>query len=42
MDVARAIESALATCADGPGDTRAAVLSADAAAREHVLEMFAC
>ena len=42
MDVARAIESALATCADGPGDTRAAVLGADAAAREHVLEMFAC
>jgi len=42
MDVARAIESALAACADGPGDSRAAVLSADAAARRHVLEMFAC
>jgi 1-deoxy-D-xylulose-5-phosphate reductoisomerase len=42
MDVARAIGSALATCADGLGDSRAAVLSADAAARHHVLEMFAC
>lgn len=42
MDVARAIESALATCEHGPGDSRAAVLSADAAARRHVLEMFAC
>jgi 1-deoxy-D-xylulose-5-phosphate reductoisomerase len=42
MDVARAIESALAHCADGPGDTRAAVLAADGAARQHVLEMFAC
>ncbi|MDQ2768363.1 MAG: 1-deoxy-D-xylulose-5-phosphate reductoisomerase [Gemmatimonadota bacterium] len=42
MDVARAIESALASCADGPSDTRAAVMSADASAREHVLEMFAC
>jgi len=42
MDVARAIGSALATCAHGPGDSRAEVLSADAAARHHVLEMFAC
>jgi 1-deoxy-D-xylulose-5-phosphate reductoisomerase len=42
MDVARAIESALAHCADGPGDSRAAVLAADGAARQHVLEMFAC
>jgi 1-deoxy-D-xylulose-5-phosphate reductoisomerase len=42
MDVARAIESALSSCADGPGDTRAAVIGADAAARQHVLEMFAC
>ena len=42
MEIARAIESALAHCADGPGNTRAAVLAADAAARQHVLEMFAC
>jgi 1-deoxy-D-xylulose-5-phosphate reductoisomerase len=42
IDVARAIESALAHCTDGPGDTRAAVLDADGAARQHVLEMFAC
>ncbi len=42
MDIARAIESALAHCGDGPGDTRAAVLAADGAARQHVLEMFAC
>ena len=42
MDVARAIESALAKCADGPGDSRDAVLGADMAARRHVLEMFAC
>jgi 1-deoxy-D-xylulose-5-phosphate reductoisomerase len=42
MDVARAIESALASCAHGAGDTRAAVLEADAAARQHVLEKFAC
>jgi 1-deoxy-D-xylulose-5-phosphate reductoisomerase len=42
MDIARGIESALAHCADGPGNTRAAVLAADEAARQHVLEMFAC
>jgi 1-deoxy-D-xylulose-5-phosphate reductoisomerase len=42
MDIARAIESALARCADGPGDTRAAVVAADEAARQHVLEKFAC
>jgi 1-deoxy-D-xylulose-5-phosphate reductoisomerase len=42
MDVARAIESALAAHGDGPADTRAAVMHADAAARRHVLEMFAC
>jgi 1-deoxy-D-xylulose-5-phosphate reductoisomerase len=42
MDIAGAIESALAHCANGPGDTRAAVLAADWAARQHVLEMFAC
>ena len=42
MDVARAIESALAHCAEGPGNTRAEVLEADGAARRHVLEMFAC
>ncbi|HSU92183.1 MAG TPA: 1-deoxy-D-xylulose-5-phosphate reductoisomerase [Gemmatimonadaceae bacterium] len=42
MDIARAIESALAHCGDGHGDTRAAVLAADEAARQHVLEMFAC
>ncbi len=41
MDVARAIESALAAHGDGPADTRAAVMHADAAARRHVLEMFA-
>jgi len=41
MDVARAIESSLAHCADGPGDTRAAVLEADRVARLHVVEMFA-
>jgi 1-deoxy-D-xylulose-5-phosphate reductoisomerase len=41
MDVARAIESALSHCADVSGDTRAAVLEADEAARHHVLEMFA-
>jgi 1-deoxy-D-xylulose-5-phosphate reductoisomerase len=42
MDVAHAIESALAAHGDGPADTRAAVMHADAAARRHVLEMFAC
>jgi len=42
MDVARAIDSALASCGDGPANTRAAVMHADAAARRHVLEMFAC
>jgi 1-deoxy-D-xylulose-5-phosphate reductoisomerase len=42
MDIARAIESALAHCASGPGDTREGVLAADGAARQHVLEMFAC
>lgn len=42
MDVARAIASALASCGDGPANTRAAVMHADAAARRHVLEMFAC
>jgi 1-deoxy-D-xylulose-5-phosphate reductoisomerase len=42
MDVARAIESALAAHGDGPADSRAAVMHADAAARRHVLEMFAC
>jgi 1-deoxy-D-xylulose-5-phosphate reductoisomerase len=42
MDIGFAIESALARCADDPGDTRAAVLAADQAARQHVLEMFAC
>jgi 1-deoxy-D-xylulose-5-phosphate reductoisomerase len=42
MDVARAIESALAQCAEGPGDSRDALLAADTAARRHVLEMFAC
>jgi len=42
MDVARAIESALAAHGDGPADTRAAVMHADAAARRHVMEMFAC
>ena len=42
MDIARAIESALTSCGDGPANTRAAVMHADAAARRHVLEMFAC
>jgi 1-deoxy-D-xylulose-5-phosphate reductoisomerase len=42
MDVATAIASALAHCAEGPGNTRAEVLEADGAARRHVLEMFAC
>jgi 1-deoxy-D-xylulose-5-phosphate reductoisomerase len=41
MEVPRAIERALEACADGPGDTRADVVAADAAARRHVLEMFA-
>jgi len=42
MDIARAIGSALTACGAGPADTRAAILHADAAARRHVLEMFAC
>ncbi|MEO8879064.1 MAG: 1-deoxy-D-xylulose-5-phosphate reductoisomerase [Gemmatimonadaceae bacterium] len=42
MDIARAIESALDACGEGPADTRAAVMTADAAARRHVLEKFAC
>lgn len=42
MDIASAIESALAACGDGPADTRAAVMSSDAAARRHVQEKFAC
>ncbi len=42
MDVSRAVESALAHCAAGAGRTLADLVAADAAARRHVLEMFAC
>lgn len=41
-DVPRAIGSALDALADLPGGTRDALLAADATARRHVLEMFAC
>ena len=39
-DIARAIDSALAALAGAPGDTRDAILAADASARRHVQELF--
>jgi 1-deoxy-D-xylulose-5-phosphate reductoisomerase len=41
-DIARAIESALAAEGGAPSNERNALLAADAAARRHVREMFAC
>lgn len=41
-DIPRAIESALASLADSAGDTRQALLAADAAARRHVSDLFPC
>jgi 1-deoxy-D-xylulose-5-phosphate reductoisomerase len=41
-DIPRAIESALASLADSAGDTREALLAADAAARRHVSDLFPC
>ncbi|MHB1224393.1 MAG: 1-deoxy-D-xylulose-5-phosphate reductoisomerase [Gemmatimonadaceae bacterium] len=41
-DIPRAIESALAALADSAGDTREALLAADAAARRHVSDLFPC
>lgn len=42
MDIPRAIEAALAALVGAPGDTREALLAADAAARRIVRELFAC
>jgi 1-deoxy-D-xylulose-5-phosphate reductoisomerase len=41
-DVPRAIESALAALGTAPGGSLDAVLTADAAARRHVQELFGC
>jgi 1-deoxy-D-xylulose-5-phosphate reductoisomerase len=41
-EIPRAIESALAACSGAPGDTRDALLAADAAARHHVSELYRC
>ncbi len=41
-DIPRAIESALASLAGSPGDTREALLTADAAARRHVSNLHPC
>jgi 1-deoxy-D-xylulose-5-phosphate reductoisomerase len=41
-DIPRAISGALAHLGHLPGDTRAAVLAADSAARRHVTELFRC
>jgi 1-deoxy-D-xylulose-5-phosphate reductoisomerase len=41
-DIPRAIESALAAEGTGPSHSRDALLAADAAARRHVRELFAC
>jgi 1-deoxy-D-xylulose-5-phosphate reductoisomerase len=41
-DVPRSIESALGRFGDDPGESRDALLAADAAARLHVREMFSC
>ena len=41
-DIPRAIESALARCGTGAADSREAILAADALARQHVQELFAC
>jgi hypothetical protein len=42
MDIPRAIESALEALAALPGTTREELLIADAAARQHVSELFVC
>ena len=41
-DIARAIDSALATLGDRPAGSREAILAADADARRHVQELFRC
>jgi 1-deoxy-D-xylulose-5-phosphate reductoisomerase len=41
-DIPRAIESALAALGSLPGETREALRAADAAARQHVSELFVC
>ena len=41
-DIPRAIDSALASHGSAPGDSREALLAADAAARHHVTRLFAC
>lgn len=41
-DIPAAIESALSRLAGSPGDTREALLAADAAARRHVSDLFPC
>jgi 1-deoxy-D-xylulose-5-phosphate reductoisomerase len=42
LEIARAIEGALAALADAPGGTRDLLLAADAAARRHVRSLFKC
>jgi 1-deoxy-D-xylulose-5-phosphate reductoisomerase len=42
LDIPRAIESALASLAGAPAGSRDALLAADAAARRHVTDRFAC
>ncbi|MBV9879132.1 MAG: 1-deoxy-D-xylulose-5-phosphate reductoisomerase [Gemmatirosa sp.] len=42
LDIPRAIESALLALADAPAGSREALLEADAAARRHVSDRFAC
>lgn len=42
MDIPRAIESALASLAGSPGNSKEALLAADAAARRHVSDLFRC
>jgi 1-deoxy-D-xylulose-5-phosphate reductoisomerase len=41
-EISRAIDSALSALRDRPGDSRDALLAADAAARHHVSELFRC
>jgi 1-deoxy-D-xylulose-5-phosphate reductoisomerase len=42
LDIPRAIEGALAALGGAPGSSRDELLAADAAARRHVSERFAC
>jgi 1-deoxy-D-xylulose-5-phosphate reductoisomerase len=42
MDIAAAIDGALDALGDAPGDSRDALLAADAQARQHVRERFGC